>query len=195
MNASSKLSLATELQKQDIALLAPRDSSDLVRKLEVNHHIVENGSDGDLLFIGRMVSLFNHSCSPSVELHYQAEQRSYRAVVVHPVAATKPLEISYIACSLPFHQRKAMLEHHWGILCTCSTCQDDSAHYAQPHLAAFSNKDKFIKHPSAHDYQRNIILQWERQPGSQTVSFVTPCHDVLRKPRPKQHIRPHSLKA
>jgi len=98
--------------------------------------------------IDPFLALLNHSCIPNTTFH--CEGKSLHVISTQSIPANSELFISYLGASSgsgteigtqDFLSRCAILEHRWGIKCTCDFCKDGS----NPDLPVGSLRDLLLK--------------------------------------------------
>lgn len=71
--------------------------------------------------------LFNHSCSPNLQVLYvDANDETLTAVCLRDVAQDEELCISYINEALPYSERQQQLYEHYLFNCTCTKCAEEA---------------------------------------------------------------------
>ncbi|CDJ47120.1 hypothetical protein, conserved [Eimeria brunetti] len=84
-----------------------------------------------LPFIGwglfRLGSMTNHSCWPNAEADFPLHSTALEVRALRPIDMEEEVTVSYIDEALPLHQRRQILQKHYGFTCTCPRCVVEAA--------------------------------------------------------------------
>ncbi|DBA70576.1 TPA: hypothetical protein ACH3X2_011966 [Trebouxia sp. C0005] len=83
-----------------------------------------SGSLGTAVYL--LASLFNHSCSPNVDIVYPMNNSTAHFVAARDIAAGEQLCISYIDASMSVRARQRQLDWGYGFRCSCEACTEEA---------------------------------------------------------------------
>jgi SET and MYND domain-containing protein len=90
---------------------------------------LQEDSTGSALYL--LASLLNHSCEPSVNVAWPANNGTAAFTAARDISAGEQLHVSYIDCEQEVSTRQEFLAWSYGFRCRCAKCAEELADAAK----------------------------------------------------------------